>query len=186
MSHTGIDYDLWVEHALKSVVLRALGHAENPGLTGEHHFYIGFRTDASGVRIAERLRAQYPKEIVIVLQHQYHNLRVREDGFEVTLYFGGIPEHLVVPVTAITSFSDPSVNMTLQFRQNGFGQEDDGGPAGGTAVAMQPASGNAPSTAASTPPASRVPVAPPSLSDGMANAGQIPEKVVTLDAFRKK
>ena len=39
------------------------------------HFYITFRTDHPGVVIPQRLRAQYPQEMTIVLQHQFWDLK---------------------------------------------------------------------------------------------------------------
>jgi hypothetical protein len=71
----------------------------------------------------ERLRAQYPEQITIILQHQFWDLKVTDDAFEVGLSFGGVPERLVVPFEAIKAFSDPSVQFTLQFEVLGEGSE---------------------------------------------------------------
>lgn len=108
-------YDLMAQEALRGVVRRALEVALKKGLPGEHHFYISFRTDAPGVEISEKLRKQYPEEITIVLQHQFWNLDVREDGFSVDLTFNKVPEKLVVPYSAVQGFFDPSVQFGLQF-----------------------------------------------------------------------
>ena len=67
--------------------------------------------------MSPRLRAQYPEEMTIVLQHQFWDLIVTEDGFEVGLSFGGVPERLCVPFAAIKGFFDPSVQFGLQFEQ---------------------------------------------------------------------
>ena len=53
--------------------------------------------------------------MTIILQHQFWDLEVSEDRFEVGLSFGGIPERLTVPFSAIKSFFDPSVQFGLQF-----------------------------------------------------------------------
>jgi len=108
-------YDVMAQEALRGVIRRALEVALKKGLPGEHHFYISFRTDAPGVEISEKLRKQYPEEITIVLQHQFWNLDVREDGFSVDLTFNKIPETLVVPYSAVHAFFDPSVQFGLQF-----------------------------------------------------------------------
>jgi hypothetical protein len=42
----------------------------------------------------------------------------------VTLSFNNVPENLVIPLSAITIFADPSVNFALQFQPLG----DDEGP----------------------------------------------------------
>jgi hypothetical protein len=110
-----IRYDLLAQDALRSVVRRVLTDAARKGLPGDHHFFISFDTRTDGVRVSSRLRDQYPDEMTIVLQHQFWDLKVGEDGFEVGLSFGGVPEKLVVPFTAIKSFLDPSVQFALQF-----------------------------------------------------------------------
>ncbi len=53
--------------------------------------------------------------MTIVLQHQFWNLVVNEDRFEVELSFDNIPEKLVVPFSAVKGFLDPAVQFGLQF-----------------------------------------------------------------------
>ena len=108
-------YDEMAQEALRGVIRKALEVAKNEGLPGEHHFYISFRTGAPGVSISEKLRSQYPEEMTIVLQHQFWDLDVREDGFSVVLTFNKIPETLVIPYSAVHAFFDPSVQFGLQF-----------------------------------------------------------------------
>ena len=111
------DYDDWVQDALRGVLrqaLEALAASQEPG---EHHFYINFQTTHSGVSIPGFLRAQYPEEVTIVLQHQFEDLYVEESGFEVTLSFSGQRHRLAVPFASVTSFADPSVNFGLQLGQ---------------------------------------------------------------------
>jgi hypothetical protein len=100
-------------------VRTVLGDAAKNGLPGEHHFYITFDTRADGVRLSPRMLTQYPTEMTIVLQHQFWDLVTTEDGFEVGLSFGGIPERLTVPFAAIKGFFDPSVQFGLQFEEIG-------------------------------------------------------------------
>jgi hypothetical protein len=119
-----IRYDLLTQKALRGVVRSVLSDAAKKGLPGDHHFYIGFDTHAPGVRLSERLRAQYPEQMTIILQHQYWDLIVSDSGFEVGLSFGGIPEKLGVPFDAINSFFDPSVQFGLQFEDAGEGQDN--------------------------------------------------------------
>lgn len=113
-----INYELLAKEALRSVVKTVLQNALKDGLPGEHHFYISFHTTAPGVKISSRIAAQYPKEMTIVLQHQYWDLRVEDEHFEVRLSFSNIPELLVVPYSAIKVFFDPSVPYGLQFDQS--------------------------------------------------------------------
>ncbi len=120
-------YDLWIEDALRGVIRRSLTTVEEMGLPGDHHFYITFRTDHPDVDIADWLRAEYPEEMTIVLQHQFDSLIVTEEGFSIKLRFGGRPEHLAVPFDAITSFADPSVSFGLQLKSVDLEDEEDDG-----------------------------------------------------------
>ncbi len=113
-----LPYDDWTQEALRHVVVSALRHVAQEGLPGGHHFYVTFKTAYPGVVIPDRLRAQYPDEMTIVLQHQYHSLTVDEAGA------GRCPSAcpsaacraiLTIPIVAITSFADPEVRFGLQF-----------------------------------------------------------------------
>src|SRR5690242_10677001 len=110
-----IRYDILTQDALRSVVRTVLTDAATKGLPGDHHFFISFDTRADGVVLSSRLKAQYPKDMTIVLQHQFWDLTVTNDRFEVGLSFSGVPERLVVPFRAITGLADPSVQFVLQF-----------------------------------------------------------------------
>ncbi len=115
MATDHIRYDLLAQDALRGVVRAVLADAAKRGLVGDHHFFISFDTRADGVSISERLREQYPEEVTIVLQHQFWDLVVDDDHFEVGLSFAGASERLSVPFAAITRFLDPSVQFGLQF-----------------------------------------------------------------------
>ena len=171
MATDHIRYDVLVQDALRGVLRRVLTDAAEHGLPGEHHFFITFLSTADGVKLSPRLLAQYPEEMTIILQHQFWDLVVTEDRFEVGLSFGGIPERLVVPFAAIKSFLDPSVQFGLQFEPSE------------TAV-------EAPAATLPTVPApSALPVAAP---EPVAESQDEPAKtsegaeVVRLDRFRKK
>ena len=115
MATDHIRYDVLARDALRGVLRKVLTDAASHGLPGEHHFFITFVSKAEGVKLSSRLLAQYPEEMTIILQHQFWDLTVLEDRFEVGLSFGGIPERLIVPFSAIKSFLDPSVKFGLQF-----------------------------------------------------------------------
>jgi hypothetical protein len=110
-----IRYDLLTQDALRGVIRSVLATAATKGLPGDHHFFITFDTRAEGVRMSTRLKASYPEEMTIVLQHQFWDLTVAEEDFEVGLAFNGIPERLHVPLKAVKAFLDPSVQFGLQF-----------------------------------------------------------------------
>jgi uncharacterized protein len=110
-----IRYDLLTQEALRGVIRTVLTDAAVKGLPGDHHFFITFDTHAEGVRISARLKASYPDEMTIVLQHQFWDLQVGDDDFEVGLAFNAVPERLHVPFKAVKAFFDPSVQFGLQF-----------------------------------------------------------------------
>ena len=126
-SQTGLNYELLVEDALRSVVRSSLRIVENIGLPGETHFYISFITSYEGVQLDESLHAKHPEQMTIVIQHQYADLQVSEDHFSITLFFGGKPSPMIIPFHAVTSFNDPSVGFGLQFGMLEDGDDDEGG-----------------------------------------------------------
>ncbi|WP_342149999.1 SspB family protein [Methylorubrum sp. SB2] len=212
MAEDLIRYDLLVQDALRGVVRKVLTDAAREGLSGEHHFYISFRTEAPGVRMSQRLREKYPQEMTIVLQHQFWDLNVTEHTFEVGLSFSGVPERLLIPYDALSGFFDPSVQFGLKFDLNEGTEAED------TAEAPAAAPKPGPRGAASEPaeikpkgtglaPVAAGPKIVPALpiareakeaeDGGKAKDPAKPEaaekgdkeasaEVVSLDAFRKK
>ena len=163
-----MQYDVMVEDALRGVVRAALAKVAEDGLPGAHHFYIGFRTTADDVEIPDYLRQNFPDEMTIVLQNQFWGLELLDGAFEVTLSFNKRQERLHIPFAALTSFFDPSVQFGLQFeRQKGalvpINVEPD-----------QPAPTESGAEAGSEE----------KVDTGQDGTGD--DKVVTLDAFRKK
>jgi hypothetical protein len=169
MATDHIRYDVLVRDALRGVLRRVLTDAAEHGLPGEHHFFITFVSTAEGVKLSPRLLAQYPEEMTVILQHQFWDLTVTEDRFEVGLSFGGIPERLVVPFNSIKSFVDPSAPFTLQFEPSDAAEEAN------LPVAV-PAPASVPS--ALPAPAAEKQDEPEKPSEGA--------EVVRLDRFRKK
>jgi uncharacterized protein len=115
MAEDLIRYDVLAQDALRGVVRKVLTEVAQAGLPGEHHFFVTFDTRYPGVRISSRLRAQYPNEMTVVLQHQFWDLSVTETAFEVGLSFNGVPERLLVPYRAIKAFVDPHASFGLKF-----------------------------------------------------------------------
>ncbi len=191
-----IRYDLLTQQALRGVVRNVLADTAKKGLPGDHHFYISFDTRAAGVRLSDRLRAQYPDEMTIILQHQFWDLKVGDEEFEVGLSFGGIPEKLAVPYEAINGFFDPSVQFGLQFEEVVEGEERQA-----PANAQEPPAAKKKRVPAGPPAAARQTEAPtPVRPTAPAAKREKPEKaerpdkpadngggeVVRLDRFRKK
>jgi hypothetical protein len=173
MATDHIRYDVLARDALRGVLRQVLTDAAAHGLPGEHHFFITFLSTAEGVKLSPRLLAQYPEEMTIILQHQFWDLVVTEDRFEVGLSFAGVPERLVVPFNSIKSFFDPSVQFGLQFEPSDAAET----PATNLPASNLPAtpSASAPTAAAPEPESKDEPEKP---SEGA--------EVVRLDRFRKK
>jgi hypothetical protein len=169
MATDHIRYDVLARDALRGVLRRVLTDAAEHGLPGEHHFFITFLSTAEGVKLSPRLLAQYPEEMTVILQHQFWDLVVTDDRFEVGLSFGGIPERLVVPFNSIKSFFDPSVQFGLQFEPS-------------DTAAEAPATNLPAAPVASALP---VPAAAAETQDPPAKPNEGAE-VVRLDRFRKK
>jgi uncharacterized protein len=206
-----IRYDLLARQALRGVVRTVLADVAKKGLPGEHHFKITFNTTSPGVRLSDRLRAQYPETMTIILQHQFWDLTVAERGFEVGLSFGGITERLMVPFDAIIAFYDPAVQFGFQFEAMDAAADEQSdadkapdkgaqksavkdvtkGVAKGVAkrgekTVPAPAALSAGKRSGAVPPADKPPAdeppAPPPGTDGGSGGGE----VVRLDRFRKK
>lgn len=167
MAKDYIGYKGLTDAALRGVVREALRRVEKQGLLGNHHFRLTFKTDFPGVEVPDFLREQYPDEMMIILQHQFGGLKVRDDKFEVTLSFRKVPATIVIPFAALTAFFDPGVQFGLQFREMEEASNGEAKPA--------------------------LPATP--LSPHVAAAGETtstekqppqPGEVVSLDSFRKK
>lgn len=123
-------YDRFVGDALRGVIRRALETAMEHGLVGRHALYITLRTAAEGVELPGYLRARHPDEITIVLEHKFSDLVVEDDGFGVTLSFGGVPARLRVPYRAVLRFADPEAQFGLDFAPPVVSGEDSATPDG--------------------------------------------------------
>ena len=121
-----IDYGNLMHRAMRGLIQQVLTDVAENGLPGAHHFFITFDTTNPDVQIADWLRARYPAEMTIVIQHWFDNLTVNDDGFAITLNFGNQPEPLIIPFDALRTFVDPSVEFGLRFEtSSGDDDEDD-------------------------------------------------------------
>lgn len=187
MAEDKIRYDVLTQDALRGVVRAVLQQIAKTGLPGDHHLYVAFETRGKGVSVSDRLKEQYPEEMTIVLQHQFWDLEVYQDRFEVKLSFNNIPERLVVPLSAVKAFYDPSVQFGLQFgAQDAANDADKQGAnvptlidddAAGLPAVADATGGNAPADANAAEP--------PRQAEQDIAEGPVAD-VVELDAFRKK
>ena len=167
-------YDLLVQNAYLGVVRAVLSQVAATGeLPGDHHFVIAFRTDARGVKISPRLQREWPQEMTIILQHQFSNLVVNDEGFFVTLFFRSVPETLYVPFSALRAFADPASGFSFQFNVEGEDEDEDE-----DLEASPRAAGPLPAKPDAAPPREAPAKDAPAPSAG--------DKIVSIDAFRKK
>lgn len=116
MTDNLMNYEAMTQTALLTVVRNSIRRViREDGLPGNHHFYITFATNHPEADVDKSLANKYPDEITIVLEHQYWDLKDNTSNFEVTLKFGGVPKYIKVPYKSITRFHDPSVGFTMQF-----------------------------------------------------------------------
>lgn len=119
-----IDYGNLMHRAMRGLIRQVLSDVAAHGLPGAHHFFITFDTTHPDVDMADWLVDRYPEEMTIVLQHWYDSLEVDDDGFAITLNFGDSPEPLYIPLDAILTFVDPSVEFGLRFESHESDSED--------------------------------------------------------------
>ena len=110
-----INYPKIIDEAMHSAVRNVLHIIEHEGIHDEHQFFISFLTQFPNVQLSKRVTAKYPKEITIVLQHQFEKLVVEDTFFSIGLTFDGIFETVIVPYKAITSFTDAAAKFSIQF-----------------------------------------------------------------------
>lgn len=163
-----LDYRKMMQRALKGIVREILEQVSEYGFPGDHHAFLTFRTDMELVTVPTFLRERYPEEMTIVLQNQFWDLFVDDDGISVTLAFNGSRHRIGMPWEAVTAFVDPEAEFGLQFKEDEtetspLETDRDEGAAAESTVA----------TEAKEP-------------DDPVPAGSDSENVVSIDRFRKK
>ncbi len=175
-----IRYDILAQDALRGVIRKVLGEVAATGsLPGDHHFYITFLTNAPGVRISSYLKERYSEQMTIVIQHQFWDLKVSENYFEIGLSFSDKPEKLHIPFAAIRGFFDPSVNFELEFETMVADNEDEPG-----LTSQGETDEESEETPTEITPELPAPADEADTSAGTDDANSA--DVVSLDSFRKK
>jgi hypothetical protein len=113
-----INYEQLIKDSLKIAIKELLKSVAIKGRPGNHHFFISFITNFPGVQIAEWMIKDYPNDMTIVIQNWFEDLQVDDQYFSVVLNFKNKPEKMKIPFASIISFSDPSVNFSLQFENS--------------------------------------------------------------------
>ena len=104
---------LKIRQSLYQTVREILGEVAEKGLQGEDYFVIRFQTPKA--TLPDFVRAKYPSEITIVLQHQFQDLILTANAIEVVLTFGGIASNIVIPYETLMVFANPVSGLGLTF-----------------------------------------------------------------------
>ncbi len=108
-----INYDIILNKNLLNVLKEVLIQIQNNKSTNHNQLYITFNTQDKNVIIPKWLLAKYPRNITIVLQHEFYNLKVSKEYFNVTLSFDDIKTDLKISFSSIISFADPTADFGL-------------------------------------------------------------------------
>ncbi|MGL9731782.1 MAG: ClpXP protease specificity-enhancing factor SspB [Wolbachia sp.] len=108
-----IDYKRSLNFAKFQVIKKALDIISGNDFTP--HLEILFVTYFNGVIIPDYIRKLYPTQVLIILQHQFYDLKIFEDKFSTSLSFNGKQEQITVPFFAISEFHDKVSGDVLIF-----------------------------------------------------------------------
>lgn len=109
-----IDYGKRINAALLQVIKEIIQDLSESKISSNHCFYITFDTTHEGVILSKKLKKEYPKQMTIILQNQFWDLKIKKDSFNVTLSFNRIKEMLSIPFESIKKFNDPFVKFSLE------------------------------------------------------------------------
>tara|TARA_A100001011_G_scaffold386365_1_gene462057 strand:- start:6180 stop:6605 length:426 start_codon:yes stop_codon:yes gene_type:complete len=118
-----IDYNNLLKKNTINVLKDILKHIENHGLTTNNQIFISFFTNYPSVRIPDWLKEKYPEEMTIVIQHEFYDLNVEENFFEITLSFSDIKTSIKIGYDSVISFADPSRNFGLKLINDNLDEE---------------------------------------------------------------
>ena len=112
-----IEYKKLMHTAICSVIKNALATVAQ--LSNHHniHIAISFLTNYKGVVLPDHVKNNYPREITIILQHQFRNLQVSNNSASVVLSFQGKEETVIIPYCSIIKYIDVHQGFALDLEQ---------------------------------------------------------------------
>ncbi|ADE30286.1 SspB family protein [Rickettsia prowazekii] len=113
-----IEYKKFVNEYMLEFVKKILTKIQHENLYWDQLIYISYRTDNPAVILPSKVKQAYPKQITIVLQYQFENLTVKDNGFSLTVSFDGVKEIIYIPFDSLISFVDSNNNYSLTFNQS--------------------------------------------------------------------
>ena len=115
-----INYPKILKKNMTNVLKDVLHEVESNGIKEGHSLYITFNTNKNNVTLPKWLKKNHPKEMTIVIQHEYWNLKVLKEKFEILLSFNNLKVNLIIPFESIISFADPYANFGLKISSEGI------------------------------------------------------------------
>ena len=109
-----INYPKILKKNMPNVLKDVLHEVESNGIKEGHSLYITFHTNKNNVILPKWLKKKHLKEMTIVIQHEYWNLKVFEEKFEILLSFNNVKVNLLIPFESIISFADHYANFGLR------------------------------------------------------------------------
>tara|TARA_Y100001970_G_scaffold30686_1_gene38113 strand:- start:116 stop:547 length:432 start_codon:yes stop_codon:yes gene_type:complete len=113
-----IEYQKILDKNMINVFVDILKNIKDNGLSNNNHLYITFLTNHKEVELPNWLKQKYPKEMTIIIQYEYYDLKINKDNFSISLSFDDIKTKLKIDYNAIISFADPSANFGLILKAN--------------------------------------------------------------------
>ena len=120
-----IKYQKILNKNLLNVFIEILKEVEKKGLDGNNHLYITFATNNSKTSVPDWLLQKYPREMTIVIQHEYYHLSVNKKNFNIGLSFNNKKSDLTISFDSIISFADPSAKFGLNYQFNKSIEQND-------------------------------------------------------------
>lgn len=109
-----MQYNIVLNKYLYNFIKEVIGDVAANGLEGDQHLLITFSTVHSGVVVSQKLRESFPEELTIIIDNEYYNLYVNNNGFSVQLVFDESgEEEIFVPYSSIIAFEDPSCDFSI-------------------------------------------------------------------------
>ena len=113
-----LEYQKILDKNMLNVFKDILINIRNNGLSDNNQLYITFNTNHQNVELPNWLKQKYPKEMTIVIQYEYYDLKISKNNFSVSLSFNNIKTNLKIDYNSIISFADPSANFGLILQKN--------------------------------------------------------------------
>ena len=124
------DYEKMLQSKFRLLVKEVLQQvaSSKKSLSG-HHFYITFSTQHPKLDLPDYLREENPDEMTIVLQNQFWDLEITDQGLSVVLAFDGENYTIYIPFDSLIAFVDPYADFGLElapiyFNDDSLGEEE--------------------------------------------------------------